>query len=268
MRYQIRLFFTAIMFYTRIPCPSWVDHSEEFLNRSTRYFPLVGWIVGGISALVFLAMTQIWSPQIAIAGSMLASIWLTGAFHEDGLADVCDGFGGGWTKEKILEIMKDSRLGTYGGVGLFFGLAMKWLALYELLHFLNTYQMLLAIVAGHSLSRWASATIIFSESYARADATSKIKPIAQKMTVSELGIASVFGLLPLATLILFAPFWYALVILVIVWIVRWWLVRHFNKHLEGYTGDCLGATQQITEIVFYLVLAGIYQTQRNLLFIF
>ncbi len=257
MKYQIRLFFTALMFYTRIPCPVWVDHSEEYLNRSTRYFPLIGWVIGGISALVFLGLVQFWSPLVALLGSMFSSIWLTGAFHEDGLADVCDGFGGGWTKEKILEIMKDSRLGTYGAVGLFLGLGLKIAALQDLLRFLNNYELMLVMIVGHSLSRWVSTTIIFSEEYARADATSKIRPIAQKMTAFEFGIASIWGLFPLAILLFFAPFWYPLVVLAVIWLVRTWLVRHFNKHLEGYTGDCLGATQQITEIVFYLVLGGI-----------
>lgn len=255
MRYQIRLFFTALMFYTRIPCPAWVDHSEEFLNRSTRYFPLIGWIIGGASAGIFGGMLWLWSPIIAILGSLFITVWLTGAFHEDGLADTCDGFGGGWTKEKILEIMKDSRLGTFGALGLFLAVSLKVIGLYDLAQVFTLPQMLLAMVAAHSLSRWISATIIFSEQYARDDASSKVKPIAQKMHTFELLIATFWGVVPLVGLCFLMPiFWLPLLALPTMWITRWYLVRLFNQKLNGYTGDCLGAAQQITEIIFYLTL--------------
>ena len=115
---EIRLFFTALMFFTRLPCPAWVGYSESYLNHSARYFPLVGVIVGGIGGLTFWLAQLIWPPSIAVLLSMLATIAVTGAFHEDGLADSCDGFGGGWGKEQVLAIMKDSRLGTFGAIGL------------------------------------------------------------------------------------------------------------------------------------------------------
>lgn len=256
LSYQIRLFFTALMFYTRIPCPAWVDHSEEFLNRSTRYFPLVGWIIGGASALVFWGMVQLWSPVVALLGSLFITIWLTGAFHEDGLADVCDGFGGGWTKERVLEIMKDSRLGTFGAAGLFLAVSMKIAALYELWTKVPLFTFLLIMVAGHTLSRWISVTIIFAEEYARGDATSKVKPIAQKITEKEMTVATVFGLLPVLGLVFFKPLWFTLLALGIVWLTRIYLIYIFRKKLGGYTGDCLGAAQQISEVVFYLVFSA------------
>ena len=119
MKKEVHYFLTAILFFTRIPCPKWVDHSSEMLNKSNRYFSLVGILVGSIAALVYYLATFIFTLEVAIILSMVASVWTTGAFHEDGFADTCDGFGGGWTKEKILLIMKDSRLGTYGVIGLF-----------------------------------------------------------------------------------------------------------------------------------------------------
>ena len=111
MKKQFRVLLTAIMFYTRIPVPATLEYSPERLNRATRYFPLIGWIVGGVGAGVFYGLSLILPLQVSVFLSMLATIFLTGAFHEDGFADFCDGFGGGYTREKILTIMKDSRIG-------------------------------------------------------------------------------------------------------------------------------------------------------------
>ena len=131
MRYQLKLFFTALMFLTRIPVPRSIDHNSDMLQKSARYFSWVGMVVGGIAAIVWYACIHVLSPSLSIAFSMLASILATGAFHEDGFADCCDAFGGGWTKEKILTIMKDSRLGTYGVTGLIGILGFKFLLLTE-----------------------------------------------------------------------------------------------------------------------------------------
>ena len=95
MKKELRIFFTAMMFLTRLPVPRFTDHSPEYLERSVKYFPLIGWIVGGISALTFLIFNKYISEDIAIAASIIAGILTTGAFHEDGFADVCDAFGGG-----------------------------------------------------------------------------------------------------------------------------------------------------------------------------
>ncbi len=104
IRREIQIFFAALMFFTRIPCPTWVKHSQETLNKASRYFPLIGWIVGAIGASVFWISSLLFPPVLAVLLSMIATILLTGAFHEDGFADVCDGFGGGWTQEEILRI--------------------------------------------------------------------------------------------------------------------------------------------------------------------
>lgn len=113
---EIKIFFTSLMFYTRLPCPSYIDHSENYLNKATRYFPLIGIIVGTISFILFWIFNQIFNVEISIIIAIATGILITGAFHEDGFADTFDGFGGGWTKEKILEIMKDSRIGAYGAI--------------------------------------------------------------------------------------------------------------------------------------------------------
>lgn len=111
-------FFTALMFFTRIPVPGSIPYSKELLNKALRFFPLVGGIVGGIGAGILWLGMLIFPFPLALLLSMVVTIFITGAFHEDGFADFCDGYGGGITKERILEIMKDSRLGTYGTIGL------------------------------------------------------------------------------------------------------------------------------------------------------
>src|SRR3989338_8985606 len=129
MKREFQIFLTAIMFYTRIPVPRWVDHSQEYLNESTRYFPLMGWIVGSWAAMAFYAAHFVFPLTVSVLLSMIASILITGAFHEDGFADMCDGFGGGGDKMQVLEIMKDSRIGTYGALGLMLMVVLKFIVL-------------------------------------------------------------------------------------------------------------------------------------------
>ena len=193
MKKELQIFLTAIMFFTRIPCPKWVDHNAEYLKKSAKYFSLVGIIVGSIGALVFYGATFIFSTEIAILLNMISTIYITGAFHEDGFADVCDGLGGGWTKEKILLIMKDSRLGTYGAVGLALILTLKFLALREI----PTYYIPLILISGHSLSRFVATTLIFTHPYVRDTEDSKAKPAAKDISINMLIISGIFGILPL-----------------------------------------------------------------------
>ncbi|MEZ0236920.1 MAG: adenosylcobinamide-GDP ribazoletransferase, partial [Methylophilaceae bacterium] len=126
MKQEFRLFFTALMFFTRIPCARWAGSSEDDLNRASRYFPLVGVIVGLVAALVYLAAKLVFPQEVAVLASIAATLWLTGAFHEDGLADAADGLGGGWEKEQVLTIMQDSRLGSYGALAMIMALLTKF----------------------------------------------------------------------------------------------------------------------------------------------
>lgn len=250
----MRLFFTALMFYTRLPVPKGIDHSADALNRSTIFFPLIGWLVGGIGIGVYWVSTILFPPTyLPILFSMIATIWVTGAFHEDGFADVCDGFGGGWTKEKILAIMKDSRLGTYGSVGLGLLLAVKFFALQSMLTVeAFGWPVALKYLSAHSLSRWIAATVIRSLPYAREDLDAKAKPIAQGLTAGQLTIAALFGLAPLLALVVYTTLWIYLLFLIPLFLIRWRFIWFFRKWLGGYTGDCLGAVQQVTEVVVYL----------------
>ena len=258
MKREIDIFFTAVMFYTRIPCPKNISHDPDYLNRATRYFPLIGWIVGLISfGAFYLGMWLGWGGYLAIIFSLAAGIWTTGAFHEDGLADVCDGFGGGWTKEKILTIMKDSRVGTYGVVGLLLVLLGKVFALRAMVPLLVDYPLvgLLLFVNYHTLARLAAVNIVFTSEYAREDETSKAKPIAKSYSAKEVFWAYFLGLIPLVILA-FVQWEFALVLLPLALLVTY-LRYYYNKWLGGYTGDCLGAAEQFGELLVLLVFLSL-----------
>lgn len=260
MKKELHIFFTALMFYTRIPVPKWVNHDADYLNRASKYIPIIGWIVGGISGSVLIGAIQIFNPLTAILLSLLASVVVTGAFHEDGFADSCDGFGGGWSKIKILEIMKDSRVGTFGVVGLIILLGIKVSALLEILNLTKAWMDLLAIsIMAHSLSRWVAATTIFTHGYSREDALSKIKPIAKNMTVVAFGLMFIFGVVPLVFYVFYTQNVFFLLVLPIVYASKVLAQRFFSKWIGGYTGDCLGAIQQISEVVLYLSVIIIWK---------
>ncbi|TGD80876.1 adenosylcobinamide-GDP ribazoletransferase [Hymenobacter wooponensis] len=254
MRRQVELFFTALMFYTRVPCPRWVGHSEELLNKSTIYFPVMGWLVGGVAGLTLWGLQYFFPPNLALLLSMVASILMTGAFHEDGFADVCDGFGGGWTQERILDIMKDSRLGTYGAAGLGLILALKFYALQTINYrSLNILQSIIPVlIVAHALSRATALTFIYTHEYARANEDSKAKPVAKKLSLPELAVGLALGLLPLLAYAIWLRSPWLLLVLLPLWLVKAYLARYFQKWIGGYTGDCLGATQQVAEVVVYL----------------
>lgn len=246
MKNQLHIFLTAVMFYTRIPVPRSLPYSDEMLNRSTRWFPFIGWIVGGIGAGIFYGLQFVFPVMLAILLSMIATIFVTGAFHEDGFADFCDGFGGGYTKEKILTIMKDSRIGTYGSIGLVGILATKFLSLSSI----DVKLIPLMLVAGHALSRLMPVVVIFTSEYARADLESKSKPIGKKGKTTDLLMAIFFGLFWLA----FFPFLFSAIIVPALLLVTAVFRKYITGKLGGYTGDCLGALQQLSEVLFYLGL--------------
>ena len=246
---EIKLFFTALMFITRIPVPKWVGYSEENLNKCNRYFSLVGIIVGACGALVYWGASFLFPSSVAVLLSMVSTILLTGAFHEDGFADVCDGFGGGWTKEKILEIMKDSRVGAYGMIGMVLLLLLKFLALSSLpVPFIVP-----ALIAGHSISRTLAVSTMYNLSYVREDELSKSKPVTKNLHIVDLWITTIIGLI---SFLLFKN-WTIFFTIIPLLITKVWLDRYFKKWIGGYVGDCLGTMQQVTEVVFYLSIIAL-----------
>lgn len=254
---QIEIFFTALMFYTRIPCPKWVTHDPVYLNKATRYFPFIGWIVAAICALVYMGTEFFLGAHIAILLSMIAGVLTTGAFHEDGFADVCDAFGGGWTKQKILDIMKDSRVGAYGVIGMILILLLKFTSLSSV----PFSQMWMALLTAHSFSRLCAVLIVATSQYVRENDDAKAKPLAKSITAAEIIPAMIFGLAPLLVFrnvgVLYA--------LILPLLGTFFLRRYFHKWIGGYTGDCLGATQQVTELLFYLGLIAFWKIEYILL---
>jgi adenosylcobinamide-GDP ribazoletransferase len=247
MKKELRIFFTALMFYTRIPCPSWVNHAEEYINKATRYFPLMGWIVGGVSAGCIYLLQWILPLPIAVLLGMAAGILVTGAFHEDGFADVCDGFGGGWAKDKILDIMKDSRVGAFGAIGIILLLSLKATALYYLFTN-NAVQGIVWAIWAHVASRYIVVQYIYTHNYVREDELSKAKPIAKQLNAQQLLISTVW-LLPFIILLPHPLYW---VSIGTAFTIKIYLAAYFKKWIGGYTGDCLGATQQLLELTILL----------------
>ena len=252
IRRELEYFFGALRFFTRLPVPVWVGHSAEALDRSARYFPAVGLVIGGIGALVFLGASFFWPQAVAVLLSMAATIYATGAFHEDGLADMVDGLGGGWDKLRILEIMKDSRVGSYGVVALVLALLGKFVLLVALDATLVPF----ALLAGHAVSRFCSTVLLATMDYVREDLLAKAKPLATRLSGGEMLVALGFVIAVLALL----PLEKAVAGCALATLATFWLAGKFKRWLGGYTGDCLGATQQVSEIAFYLgLLASLAQ---------
>jgi adenosylcobinamide-GDP ribazoletransferase len=245
---QVRLFFIALQFFTRLPIPSWVGFEASWLQHASRYFPLVGCVVAAIAAGVYFAAALVLPAPVAAVLSTAAAIYLTGAFHEDGFADTCDGLGGGMTRERVLEIMKDSRVGAYGAIGIVCMLAAK----------LTTLAMLPPRVAvgalflAHPLSRLAAASLIWKLDYVRGEG--KAKPLAQQMSGAEFAIAAITALLPVPVLL--AAGWIApgavLGAMLAALLAAVWLGCKLHARLGGHTGDCLGAVQQLAEAMIYV----------------
>ncbi len=258
---EIRIFFTALMFYTRIPCPAWVDHSDEYINKATRYFPLIGWIVAAVNALILYGAARLFNVEIAVVLSLIISVLTTGAFHEDGFADVCDGFGGGWTKEKILLIMKDSRVGAFGVIGLILLFLLKFLLLFALANAVGVknIQLFLLLIIAHTTSRFMASTFILTHSYVRETDDSKAKPVAKSVQPINFSIAFIFVIISFAVYLTITQSYWILITLVAAWVTKLFLAGYFKKWIGGYTGDCLGATQQICEIVCYMTFLVIWK---------
>ena len=256
LKQQWQLFLLAVGFFTRVPVPPHPNFKESDLNQAARYFPLVGLLVGLMATLSWWLLSLGLPPALAILGSMATTILLTGAFHEDGLADSADGLGGGLDRARKLEIMQDSRLGSYGAIALVGILLAKFHALSSLSAALLPF----AWLCGHALSRLAAVLIMATSQYVRFQG--KSKPLATQLTRLDLQVALATGL---ACWLLFVVFLLlhhplkgavAFVLCTGLPVVTVWLLwrRTLLKQLQGYTGDTLGATQQLTELAFYLGL--------------
>lgn len=250
LKREWHIFLTSVMFFTRIPIPFVVPYTKDLLNSAIRYFPLTGAMVGGFGALVFWLGLFVVPQSLALLLSMVATIWLTGAFHEDGFADFCDGYGGGYTPERILEIMKDSRLGTYGTVGLLGMLALKFVSLQNLP--LNLIPVVL--VSAHVFSRLMPVFLIYTAPYLREDEQAKAKPLGNSASELTVIMAACMGL----SVLLFFPIRLVVLLLPVIALVFVLFRAYVLRRTGGYTGDVLGALQQLSELVFYIVAVAYY----------
>lgn len=252
---QLNLFYLAVSFFTRIPVPKSMRYSAAQLNKANRYFSLVGLLLASILAVCYWLTSQVLPMSVSVLITMAFSLLLTGAFHEDGLADMADGIGGAFDVEKRLAIMKDSRIGTYGSAALIFALALKFSLLFSLAE-QGTFVFISALFLGASLSRALSSSLISSLPYVSDPSDSKSKPLAQSQSKQELLIVVIIGVLPL---LLFSPL-VALSCLLVLSIFRQYFSRWLLAKIGGFTGDCLGAAQQIAELLIYMVLVAFLST--------
>ncbi|GMQ46797.1 adenosylcobinamide-GDP ribazoletransferase [Vibrio sp. 10N] len=217
------------------------------MNRAGRYFALVGLLLGGLCGGFYIIAEWVLPSSVAIVSTMVFSLLLTGAFHEDGLADMADGIGGGMTQERRLEIMKDSRLGTYGVATLVMALLLKYAALVELSLQTN---LVAVFVIAYAFSRAVAASLISAMPYVSDPEGSKSKPLANKQTSSELAFLALCGVLP--ALLYDATLAAGLVALGLGF--RFAFTKWLMARLGGFTGDCLGAAQQLVELLTYIVV--------------
>ena len=258
----IRHFLLALQYFTRIPMSEglarWVGFNTTMQQASLAHFPGIGCLVGALAGLTFYVFVLLLpatdsTPWIAACLSTVVSVMLTGAFHEDGLADTSDGLGGVVTRERALEIMKDSRIGSYGGVALVLALSTK-LALLATLGQLDFMLAAWSLFAAHVCSRFMPLLITVRLRNVGNDLTTKTKPLANQTAWRTLGVALVWLLLAdVAFSSQFAPS-------LLLWgtgcsLIAWFLMlRLLTRRLNGFTGDALGATQQVCELAFYLGL--------------
>ncbi|KFF74275.1 cobalamin biosynthesis protein CobS [Chryseobacterium sp. P1-3] len=245
---ELIYFATALMFFTRIPVPFTIPYSGEIMNKSQKYFAWVGLLVGLINAVFLYLFMQLFNLEIGIVLMMISSVLLTGAFHEDGFTDMCDSFGGGYGKEKILTIMKDSRVGAYGTIGIILLFALKFFSI-QALGTVDLMKTLSIVILAHTSSRFISGTMIYTHQYVTDIDVSKSKPLANKPLD---GMALLVGFISVLISFVLIPDWRLVLAFALAYLGKMCMGWYFKKHIGGYTGDCLGSVQQVCEVLFYL----------------
>ena len=265
----LRHYLLAIQFFSRIPVTgrlaAWVGWSAEMQRASAAHLPGVGWLVGlWAAALVTLVLWLLpgspWTPLLAALISTAGTLWLTGGFHEDGLADVADGLGGFVPAERALEIMKDSRLGSYGVMALVMALLTKVVLLATVLDKMTPYwgpvPAVILVVAMHVLSRFAPLVLMHNLAHVGLAASSKTLNVAGQQLGWRGLITGALWTLPIVALLWwFGSGWLILKIAIACSVTTWLLQRWLRKRLGGMTGDCLGACQQLNELAVLLAVA-------------
>ncbi len=240
------VFLLALQFLTRLPIAISGAYTPERFAASVRYYPLVGVLIGAVISSLYFISSMFYPAIVAVLLSTAGGLLLTGAFHEDGLADMFDGIGGGQTPEHSLEIMKDSRIGVFGALALLAVLAIKIAALTELPIMLAA----TVLVTAHGLSRWSSLLVIASSGYVREEGTAK--PVAKGVSVPSMIVATLLAASCLVAIFIVSGPGIAVAALLGLAAGHGLSRLFYERKLGGYTGDCLGATQQISELGIYL----------------
>ena len=274
LRRQALLFVVAVQFLTRLPTPMLRNYQAQWLSSSARYFPLVGVLVGILNVVVWRLAALVLPATVSVGLMLAVSLLVTGAFHEDGFADACDGFGGGTTAERVLDIMKDSRIGAYGAIGIFMMLGLKWTVLTAM----PVAALPFMVVSAHMASRWCATALIWRLPYVRTELEAKARPFARGLRRGDwlssgaIGAAALIctaaalsaaaGMAPgsrgaPATAVL--PLGACGAALLGAAVITWIAAVYIRQRIGGYTGDCLGAVQQLSELGFLvtgLAVAG------------
>ena len=262
---------TAVMFLTRIPVGRSASGESADLAASTQYFPLIGLLVGVLVSIVFVLTNLLWSSDIAVALCLVSAVLLTGGFHEDGIADVADS-AGAWTQEQKLDVMRDSRVGTYGALALVFIVLLKYLSLSGIAGIVDLHNhetssaisdadtaksvwlIIATLVLAHVLGRWSTLPLIRFTPYAREHSSNKV--FAEGVTDRRLLVGSLITLV----IMIACAFIVGIVVVyafasacVVIALSRQW----FMRSVGGITGDCLGAANQVVEVGVYLCVAAI-----------
>lgn len=249
LRFEVRAALTALQTFTRLPVPAWVGWSPAQARASVRYLPWIGVLVGTVAAGVFEVARRGWPVGVAVLLSMAATLLLTGAMHEDGLADTADGLGGGGPdRTKVLAILQDPRVGSFGVIALVIALGLK----FQLLAALPPRQFVAASIAAHTLSRCSTLWVMARLPYLRDDGPSKSRPMAaRRLSMPAFGFGALAGLGACAGLAQ-RP-WVALAAASVTVLCAALAVHGLRRRLGGYVGDTLGAAQQCTELAVLAV---------------
>lgn len=259
---NFEIFCCGVMYFTRLPITN-IKYNKNAQNHALRYFTVIGIIVGFLSFLSFFIAHLILPINISVMLAILFAVCITGAMHEDGLADFADSIGG-QNREQVLQIMQDSRIGVFGSIALILMFILKISTLYSIceiilanyeakIRFLSTplLKLMLIFITYHALARLVATNIVFSLNYARTEGISKSKPIINEINIWEITYSYLGGLLPLLFFIVFFGFKYMLITapLMLLFIL---MRKYFIVRINGYTGDCLGAIEQVSEVVILI----------------
>lgn len=251
---EVSAFFHAMEYFTRIPKPGIVEYNELSMGRGVRYFPLIGFVIGFLAALsagvvgIFIS-----SMEVAVLVLMISGILLSGGLHEDGLADFVDGFGSSREKEKILKVMKDSRIGAFGTMALVLSLLCKFVLLKEIGK--DLYSLVFYFILAQVVSRAVAILISADLDYVSIE-NAKAKFVGVGKTFSN-RFNTILGIGILALLISHGLSFFTYLVVISVFFV--WLRSFLKKRLGGFTGDCLGFAQQIAELLYYLTIVYLLQ---------